>query len=78
MLDLYASDDISDGLLAHLHARNTTLAVVSRAPLAKLERYKHKRGWDFPWYSSYGTDFNFAVGSSKRLITSSCWPVEPL
>jgi predicted dithiol-disulfide oxidoreductase (DUF899 family) len=54
-----ASDEISDGLLAHLHARNTTLAVVSRAPLAKLEAYKRKRGWDFPWYSSYGSDFNY-------------------
>ena len=54
-----ASDEISQGLLRHLHARDTTLAVVSRAPLAKLERYKQKRGWDFPWYSSFGSDFNY-------------------
>jgi predicted dithiol-disulfide oxidoreductase (DUF899 family) len=53
------SDEISDGLLSHLHARNTTLAVVSRAPLGKLDRYKHKRGWTFPWYSSFGSDFNY-------------------
>ena len=33
--------------------------IVSRAPLAKLERYKAKRGWTFPWYSSYGSDFNY-------------------
>jgi predicted dithiol-disulfide oxidoreductase (DUF899 family) len=46
-------------LLGHLHARDTTLAVVARAPLAKLELYKHQRGWDFPWYSSYGSDFNY-------------------
>ncbi len=54
-----ASDEISDGLLAHLHARDTTLVVVSRAPLAKIERYKKKRGWTFPWYSSYGSSFNY-------------------
>ncbi len=54
-----AADEISAGLLAHLHARDTTLAVVSRAPLAKIERYKRARGWDFPWYSSYGSDFNY-------------------
>jgi predicted dithiol-disulfide oxidoreductase (DUF899 family) len=53
------SDEISDGLLEHLHARNTTLAVVSRAPLPQLERYKRKRGWTFPWYSSFGSDFNY-------------------
>lgn len=54
-----AADEISAGLLAHLHARDTTLAVVSRAPLAKIERYRQSRGWDFPWYSSYGSDFNY-------------------
>ena len=54
-----AADEISDGLLAHLHARDTTLVVVSRAPLAKIERYKAKRGWTFPWYSSYGSSFNY-------------------
>jgi predicted dithiol-disulfide oxidoreductase (DUF899 family) len=53
------SDEISDGLLDHLHTRDTTLAVVSRAPLAKLERYKAKKGWAFPWYSSFGSDFNY-------------------
>src|SRR5436190_426795 len=54
-----ASDEISKGLLDHLHARDTTLAVVSRAPLAKLEDYKGRRGWTFRWYSSYETDFNY-------------------
>ena len=53
------SDEISDGLLEHLHARDTTLAVVSRAPLPKIEAYKAKRGWRFPWYSSFGSDFNY-------------------
>jgi predicted dithiol-disulfide oxidoreductase (DUF899 family) len=53
------ADEVSAGLLAHLHARDTTLAYVSRAPLEKLERWKAKKGWDFPWYSSHGSDFNY-------------------
>jgi len=40
------------GNTAHLHERETTIAVVSRAPIEKIERWKHKMGWDFPWYSS--------------------------
>jgi len=59
-----ASDELSPGLLEHLHARETTLAVVSRAPLDKIERYKAKRGWDFPWYSSHGSDFNYDFHAS--------------
>ncbi len=54
-----AADERSKGLVDHLHTRDTTLATVSRAPLAKLERYKAKRGWDFAWYSSLGSDFNY-------------------
>jgi len=54
-----ASDEISAGLLRHLAARDTTLVVVSRAPIAKIERYKAKRGWTFPWYSSDGSTFNY-------------------
>ena len=53
------SDELSEGLLRHINARDTSFAAVSRAPLAKLERYKMSRGWDFPWYSSYGSDFNY-------------------
>jgi predicted dithiol-disulfide oxidoreductase (DUF899 family) len=53
------ADEVSDGLLEHLHARDTTLAYVSRAPLAKIEDYKARKGWTFPWYSSYGSDFNY-------------------
>jgi predicted dithiol-disulfide oxidoreductase (DUF899 family) len=54
-----ASDEISDGLLEHLHARDTTFATISRAPLATIESYKARRGWTFPWYSSFGSDFNY-------------------
>ena len=53
------SDEMSDGLRAHLHKRETNFVVVSRAPLEKLERYKAKKGWTFPWYSSFGSDFNY-------------------
>lgn len=53
------ADEVSDGLLKHLHTRDTTYAVVSRAPLDRIERYKAKKGWTFPWYSSYGSDFNY-------------------
>lgn len=57
-----ASDEVSDGLLAHLHARETTFVTVSRAPLPKIEAYKARRGWTFPWYSSYGSEFNADFG----------------
>ncbi len=47
------------GHLAHLHARRTSLAVVSRAPLATIEPFKRRMGWSFPWYSSSASDFNY-------------------
>jgi predicted dithiol-disulfide oxidoreductase (DUF899 family) len=47
------------GHLAHLHARDTSLALVSRAPLAKIEPFKARMGWTVPWYSSFGSDFNY-------------------
>jgi predicted dithiol-disulfide oxidoreductase (DUF899 family) len=50
------------GPLAHLHARDTTLALVSRAPLANLESYKRRMGWAIPWFSSAGTEFNEDFG----------------
>ena len=53
------ADEVADGQLEHLHLRDTTLAYVSRAPLDKIERYKAKKGWTFPWYSSYGSEFNY-------------------
>ena len=56
------TDELSPGFLDHLHTRDTSYALVSRAPLEKLERWKAKRGWDIPWYSSFGTDFNYDFG----------------
>jgi predicted dithiol-disulfide oxidoreductase (DUF899 family) len=45
--------------LVHLHARATTLAAVSRAPLAKITAFRARMGWTFPWYSSHDSDFNY-------------------
>jgi len=53
------ADEVAPGFIEHLHARNTTLAYVSRAPLPKIEDYKRRKGWTFPWYSSHGSDFNY-------------------
>jgi predicted dithiol-disulfide oxidoreductase (DUF899 family) len=53
------ADEMSPGLMRHLHVRDTSLVYVSRAPIDKIERYKAERGWTFPWYSSYGSDFNY-------------------
>ena len=50
--------EVADGLLEHLHMRDTSFAYVSLAPIEKIERYKAKMGWTFPWYSSAGTSFN--------------------
>jgi len=51
--------DHFDGVLPHLAARDTSFAVVSRAPLARLERFRKRMGWGFPWLSSFGSDFNY-------------------
>jgi predicted dithiol-disulfide oxidoreductase (DUF899 family) len=48
-----------DGFVVHLANHDVTLSVVSRAPLAKLQAYKRRMGWTFPWASSFGSDFNF-------------------
>jgi predicted dithiol-disulfide oxidoreductase (DUF899 family) len=53
-----------DGLLPHLHARDLTLLLVSRASLPKLQAYKRRMGWRIPWVSSANTDFNFDFGVS--------------
>jgi predicted dithiol-disulfide oxidoreductase (DUF899 family) len=52
-------DELSDGVLTHLRSRDTAFALVSRAPLAKLQKYQASRGWRVAWYSSHGSDFNY-------------------
>ena len=50
--------DHLDGMKLHLAHRDVTLLVVSRAPLAEIERFRSRMGWQFKWVSSYGSDFN--------------------
>lgn len=47
------------GDLSMLGQRNTTMVLISRAPLPKLEAYKAEKGWSLPWLSSFGSDFNY-------------------
>ncbi len=57
-----------NGFAVHLANHDVMLWAVSRAPLAKLQAYKQRMGWSFPWASSYGSDFNpdFQVGYSEE------------
>ena len=58
----FLADSIGD--LSHLHACDTTLVLVSRAPIASIERFSKRMGWQVPWYSSYGSDFNYDFHAS--------------
>jgi predicted dithiol-disulfide oxidoreductase (DUF899 family) len=51
--------DHLDGALVHLNHRDVTLICFSRAPLEKLQAYKQRMGWQFPWVSTHGSDFPF-------------------
>jgi len=53
-----------DGFVVHLANHDVTLSAVSRAPLAKLQAYKRRMGWMFPWASSFGDDFNYDFNAS--------------
>jgi predicted dithiol-disulfide oxidoreductase (DUF899 family) len=53
----YAVDNV--GRLEHLHASDTTFVLISRAPLAKIEKWQARMGWTIPWYSSAATTFNY-------------------
>jgi predicted dithiol-disulfide oxidoreductase (DUF899 family) len=57
-----------NGVFVHLANHDVTLSAVSRAPLAKLQSYKRRMGWTFPWASSFGSDFNFdfSVGFTEK------------
>ncbi len=56
--------DHSDGMNVHLAHRDVTLVAVSRAPLAEIERFRQRMGWQFKWVSSHGSDFNYDFGVS--------------
>ena len=56
--------DHTDGMNVHLAHRDVTFVAVSRAPLAEIERFRERMGWQFKWVSSNGTDFNYDFGVS--------------
>ena len=56
--------DTYNGAFAHLNARDVTFLCISRAPLEKLQAYKRRMDWTFPWASSHGSDFNFDFDAS--------------
>lgn len=51
--------DHTDPMTVHLEHRDVTMVAISRAPIAEIERFRHRMGWQFKWVSSYGTDFNY-------------------
>lgn len=53
------------GHIAHIHARDTSVALVSLAPYPKLVAFKQRMGWTVPWYSSEGSDFNRDFGATR-------------
>ena len=61
----YVADNLS-GALIHLAARDTAFVAISRAPVAKIERFKTRMGWTFRWLSSFESDFNYDFGVSFR------------
>jgi predicted dithiol-disulfide oxidoreductase (DUF899 family) len=57
--------DSVNGVVPHLNAHDVTFLCVSRAPIEKLEAYKRRLGWQFPWVSSLASEFNFDFGASR-------------
>ena len=80
--------DHIDGALPHLNHHDVTLTAVSRAPLAEIGAYKTRMGWQFPWVSAFGSDFNYdyhvsftkedlASGKAVYNFTEAPVPAEP-
>jgi predicted dithiol-disulfide oxidoreductase (DUF899 family) len=59
----YVSDHLN-GAVPHLAARDVTLTMVSRAPIEKIQAFRQRMGWQFPWVSSFNTDFNYDYHAS--------------
>ena len=53
------TSQLGDAFIARLRSRDTAYAMVCRAPMDRIEAYRAGRGWTVPWYSSYGSDFNY-------------------
>ena len=67
--------DHFDGMTIHLANRDTTLVVISHAPIAEIEAFKARMGWKFQWVSSFGSDFNFDYQVSFKPEQQSAGPV---
>jgi predicted dithiol-disulfide oxidoreductase (DUF899 family) len=62
-----------NGIVPHLKARDVTMLCVSQAPLKKLQPFKRRMGWSFPWVSSANTDFSFDLGFSSKEERTRAW-----
>jgi predicted dithiol-disulfide oxidoreductase (DUF899 family) len=65
--------DNINGIYPHLNARDVTMLLVSQAPLEKLQSYKRRMGWRFPWASSANSKFNFDLGYSISEEQARTW-----
>ena len=68
--------DTVDPLVPHLNAHDVTMLFVSQAPLEKLQRYKERMGWSFPWASSANSTFNADLGYSSSEDSTRAWVAE--
>ena len=68
--------DSFNGSVAHLVNHDVSFYAVSRAPLAKLQAYKRRMGWSFPWASSFGSDFNYEYHVARTEEEQRSGPVE--
>jgi predicted dithiol-disulfide oxidoreductase (DUF899 family) len=62
-----------NGNMSHLNARDTTFTCISRAPIDKLQAYKKRMGWDFPWASSDGGDYAFDLEVAHPTEVARSW-----
>jgi predicted dithiol-disulfide oxidoreductase (DUF899 family) len=71
--------ELSQGALDHLATRETTFVLTSRAPYAKIAAKATERGWSFPWYSSFGSEFNYdyqvTLDADRGLVDYNYRPV---
>ena len=71
-----------DGIVPHLNARDTTMILMSQAPIDKLLAYQRRMGWKLPWVSANGTSFNFDLGfaqtpeQSREMVASIALPFQ--
>jgi predicted dithiol-disulfide oxidoreductase (DUF899 family) len=65
--------DSVNGLVPHLNAHDVTMLFVSQAPLERLQAYRRRMGWDFPWVSSANSEFNLDMGYSSSEEQTRAW-----